>query len=119
MLYNPLNDFDTPRKPVTPAEAAGRALHRIEHPTADTDVWDSVDDYTRAWWTAKAQPMTDAILALLSAMTDCEADQRNLQALHQLELDWGSGTFNYTNIRRILTGTEKCTNHDTTGKMVA
>ncbi len=50
-------------KPVTPSEAGGRALHRIEHPCADPTVWDHLDEPTRDWWTNRAQPITDACLA--------------------------------------------------------
>jgi hypothetical protein len=39
---------------------------------------------------------------------DCEAEERNRQAIYQMELDWGAGTFNYAKIKNILTG------HDTT-----
>jgi hypothetical protein len=40
-------------------------------------------------------------------MPECEAEERNRQAIYQLELDWGAGTFNYAKIKNILTG------HDT------
>ena len=40
-------------------------------------------------------------------MPECEADRRNRQALYVMELDWGSGRFDYGKIRGILTG------HDT------
>jgi len=35
---------------------------------------------------------------------ECEADRRNRMALYELELDWGSGRFDYGKIRGILTG---------------
>jgi len=43
-------------------------------------------------------------------MPECEAERRNLQALFEMELDWGSGKFDYAKIRGILTGkaTETC-----------
>lgn len=34
----------------------------------------------------------------------CEAERRNLQALHAMEVDWGAGVFDYAKIRAILTG---------------
>lgn len=40
-------------------------------------------------------------------MPDCEAETRITQALYTLELDWGTGTFDYGKIRKILTG-ERC-----------
>ncbi len=48
----------------------------------------------------------------------CEAERRNLQALHALEVDWGRGVFDYGKIRAILGGrsTEECqTDHWTAG----
>ncbi|MDQ0854797.1 hypothetical protein QFZ79_002908 [Arthrobacter sp. V4I6] len=53
-------------------------------------------------------------------MPECEAERRNLQALYELELDWGSGKFDYGKIRGILTGrdTVKCTpGEGTQGKL--
>jgi len=38
------------------------------------------------------------------AATECEAERRNLLALHAMELDWGAGRFDYAKIRGILTG---------------
>lgn len=46
---------------MTPSEAAGRALHRIEHPYAHESVWDMLDEPTRTSWINRAQPITDAI----------------------------------------------------------
>ena len=37
-------------------------------------------------------------------MSQCEAEERNKRALHQLELDWGAGMFDYRKIQRILRG---------------
>jgi hypothetical protein len=34
----------------------------------------------------------------------CDAADRNKQALYAMELDWGSGKFDYAKIRGILTG---------------
>jgi len=48
---------------VTPSEAAGRALHTIEHPCADPTVWDHLDEPTRTWWVDRAKPITGAVLA--------------------------------------------------------
>jgi len=47
-------------------------------------------------------------------MPECEAERRNLQALHAMELDWGSGKFDYAKIRGILTGkeSEQCAHED-------
>jgi hypothetical protein len=39
--------------------------------------------------------------------TSCEAADRNKQALHVMELDWGSGKFDYAKIRGILTGEDR------------
>jgi hypothetical protein len=61
--YNRLNDFEVRGKAMTPAEAGGRALHRIEHPSAHPNIWEDTDDNTRAWWVNKAQTVTDAVLA--------------------------------------------------------
>ncbi|MDQ0241204.1 hypothetical protein J2S94_003297 [Arthrobacter bambusae] len=33
------------------------------------------------------------------------AESRNRQALHQLDVDWGNGQFNYAKVRAILAGT--------------
>lgn len=46
-------------------------------------------------------------------MTECEAERRIKMALHQMELDWGSGRFDYAGLRGMLTGkeSEQCT-HD-------
>ena len=95
---------------MTPSEAGGRALWLTEHPYATPDMWFGLDEGTRQWWIAKAQPITDAIQAVIAARTECEAEQRNLKTLHQLELDWGAGVFNYTTTKRNLTGRETC-NH--------
>jgi len=35
---------------------------------------------------------------------ECEAERRIKMALHQMELDWGSGRFDYTGLRRMLDG---------------
>ena len=37
-------------------------------------------------------------------MPECEAERRIKMALHQLELDWGSGRFDYAGLRGILDG---------------
>jgi hypothetical protein len=37
-------------------------------------------------------------------MTDAERIKR---AIHQLDVDWGNGTFNYGELRRILAGEPK------------
>lgn len=42
-----------------------------------------------------------------TAPSPCEAERRNLQALHAMEVDWGAGVFNYAKIRGILTGRDK------------
>ena len=46
-------------------------------------------------------------------MADCEAERRNRQALHAMELDWGSGRFDYGKIKAMLTGrdTPDCAEH--------
>lgn len=36
-------------------------------------------------------------------MPECEAERRNKQALHAMELDWGAGAFDYAKTRVILT----------------
>ena len=43
-------------------------------------------------------------------MPECEAERRIKMALHQMELDWGSGRFDYATIRGILDprDTPKC-----------
>jgi predicted nuclease with RNAse H fold len=51
---------------MTPSEAAGRALHRIEHPCASPTVWDDIDQDARDWWITKAQPSVDAVQAVLA-----------------------------------------------------
>lgn len=48
---------------VTPAEAAAKALRRIEHPYTRDTVWDSLDEPTRAWCTNRMGPVADAALA--------------------------------------------------------
>lgn len=35
---------------------------------------------------------------------ECEAERRNRQALHTMEVDWGRGVFDYAKIRALLTG---------------
>ncbi|MDQ0756094.1 hypothetical protein QFZ61_002081 [Arthrobacter sp. B3I4] len=35
---------------------------------------------------------------------ECEAERRNVQALHAMEVDWGAGIFDYGKIKGILTG---------------
>jgi hypothetical protein len=35
---------------------------------------------------------------------ECEAERRNRQALHAMEVDWGRGVFDYAKIRALLTG---------------
>ena len=47
---------------MTPSEAAGQALHRIEHPCASDTVWDDIDQDARDWWTRRAQPIADAVM---------------------------------------------------------
>lgn len=37
-------------------------------------------------------------------ITGCEAQRRNRQALHALEVDWGNGVFDYGKIRALLAG---------------
>lgn len=34
---------------------------------------------------------------------ECDAERRNRQALHALEVDWGRGVFDYGKIRALLT----------------
>jgi hypothetical protein len=48
--------------------------------------------------------------ATATAMPECEAERRNRQALHALEVDWGRGVFDYGKIRAILAGpsSEEC-----------
>lgn len=48
-------------------------------------------------------------------MADCEAAERNKQALHELELQWGAGRLDYGRIRAILTGrdVDECAGRDT------
>jgi hypothetical protein len=48
---------------VNPAEAAGRALHHIEHPYAHPTTWDCLNEPTREWWTERARPIADAVTA--------------------------------------------------------
>ena len=45
------------------AEAAGRALHLIEHPCVNPDVWGHLDEPTRTWWVDRAKPITTALQA--------------------------------------------------------
>jgi hypothetical protein len=40
--------------------AAGRALYLTDHPYCDPSTWDAVNEQTRAWWDARAQPIADA-----------------------------------------------------------
>ena len=47
--------------PMTPHEAAGRALYLIEHPCVDPDAWDRTDEPTRTYWVDRAKPITDAV----------------------------------------------------------
>lgn len=42
-------------------EAAGKALHLIEHPRAGEGVWDMLDQPTRDYWIKRAAPITDAV----------------------------------------------------------
>lgn len=42
-------------------------------------------------------------------MTDCEAEERNLRAAFEIELQWGAGRIDLGRIKNILTGTEPCT----------
>lgn len=44
------------------------------------------------------------------ALPQCEAERRNRQALHAMEVDWGRGVFDYGKIRALLTGrgTQAC-----------
>lgn len=55
-----------------------------------------------------------------SSEPPCEAERRILMALHAMELDWGSGMFDYSKIRGILAGkdTEQC-EHDIGSKIRA
>lgn len=53
-------------------------------------------------------PDYDKLRAAEARAQECEASRRNLQALHAMELDWGSGRFDYGKIRGILTDTPKC-----------
>ena|GEM_PF-2474354 len=48
-------------------------------------------------------------------MSTCEAEERNMRALYEIELMWGSGVMDLGKIKGILTGrdTTKCTGHDT------
>lgn len=49
-----------------------------------------------------------------TAPTECEAQRRNLQALHAMEVNWGRGVFDYGKVRALLTGTrEACTRNHT------
>jgi hypothetical protein len=41
---------------------------------------------------------------LTDTITRCEAADRNRQALHELDLQWGSRTLDYGKLRDILTG---------------
>jgi hypothetical protein len=43
-------------------------------------------------------------------MPECEAEERILQALYEMENSWGAGVFDYAKIRRILTG-DACSKH--------
>lgn len=45
-----------------------------------------------------------------TTMAECEAERRNRQALHAMEVDWGKGLFDYGKIRAILAGSrvEQC-----------
>jgi len=47
-------------------------------------------------------------------MPDCEAEERNMRALYEIELMWGSGLMDLGKLKRILTGRSgKCAGHDT------
>ena len=46
---------------VTPYEAAGRALHTIEHPCAHPTTWDALNQDVKDWWVERARPITEAI----------------------------------------------------------
>ena len=70
---------------MTPSEAAGRALHRIEHPCASPTVWDDIDQDARDWWTRKAQPIADALLA--SLLTD-EALEQSRKIVEDELIEW-------------------------------
>jgi hypothetical protein len=41
---------------------------------------------------------------MMETTTSCEAADRNKQALHELDLQWGNGKLDLGLIRRILTG---------------
>jgi hypothetical protein len=43
--------------------AAGRALYLIDHPHCHPTTWDAVNEQTRTWWDARAQPIADACAA--------------------------------------------------------
>ena len=43
------------------SEAAGRALHLIEHPCVAESTWDALDEPTRTFWINRARPIHDAI----------------------------------------------------------
>lgn len=42
-------------------EAAGKALHLIEHPHVGEGVWDMLDQPARDYWIARAKPIVDAV----------------------------------------------------------
>jgi hypothetical protein len=50
-------------------------------------------------------------------MPDCEAEERNMRALYEIELMWGSGVTDLGKLKHILTGrdTVKCAGHDMAG----
>jgi hypothetical protein len=89
--------------------AAGRALYLIDHPHCHPTTWDAVNEQTRAWWDARAQPV--AIKAVMDATTTngtnmCEAEARNKRALYLLENEWGCGRIDIGQLQRILRGDE-------------
>jgi hypothetical protein len=49
-------------------------------------------------------------------MPDCEAEERNMRALYEIELMWGSGVTDLGKLKHILTSrdTPKCAGQDTT-----
>lgn len=60
------NQDGAPMTAMTPCEAAGRALHLIEHPNVDPSMWESLNPETRDAWITKARPVADAVLAVLT-----------------------------------------------------
>jgi hypothetical protein len=67
MLYNPLNDFETPPRPMSPSEAGGQAFWLTEHPNTDPSTWFLLDAETRTAWIARVQPVTDAVTAAVGS----------------------------------------------------